>query len=311
MSDESNRQIVSGIHAFLSEGGNLGRLTPGRTSLAGTVEIHGREVFLKVLTEPRRLVRWENHYLWLRRIASVDPALVPQVLAFVKPLHPKAVAALALEPIRGRPLSALWTQPQGEALRRGYGALLRRMHSLPLSEPGVVFDGETWPTWPAFVVGSMEKYVDDIARLGGELPVALKDAAIAAVVSSRDSYPEGPLAPVHGDPSVSNVLIDERGRWLLVDFELSHYGDAMMDLAIARLFDLGTGDADWSPFLSGYGALSGEEIRRIKLYQIVRLLRLMRGKLWIYRDQRAFETHVTELDALLSDFARRPCQLLA
>ena len=309
MSDESNSEIVAGIRAFLSESGNLGRLTPGRVSRAGVVAISGQEVFLKVLTEPRRLVRWENDYHWLRRIASVDPALVPRVLAFVKPLHPTAVAVLALEPIRGEPLSASWAQTRGGALRRRYGVLLRRMHGLPLSEHGVVFDGETWPSWPAFVEGSARKYVCDIIRLGGELPPKLKNAAVTAVVSSREHLPEGPLPPVHGDPSLSNVLIDKAGQWRLVDFELAHHGDAMMDLAIARLFDLGADDADWPPFLSGYGTLSGEEIRRIKVYQIVRLLRLMRGKLWIYRDRNAFETHLPELDALLSDFARRPCQL--
>jgi len=81
----SKNDIIDFLNSFLSDKRNLDELKAGRSSLSGDVSFGGKTIFLKICTDKLRLVRLENEYSWLNRIASVNTSLAPKVYCFTKP----------------------------------------------------------------------------------------------------------------------------------------------------------------------------------------------------------------------------------
>ena len=158
-------------------------------------------------------------------------------------------------------------------------------------------------------MGALDDYLCDIRRLGGNLPAGLEDRAMSAVRSSVPALDLKQMHIVHGDPDPTNVFVESSGLLRFLDLELTHWGDPMMDLATLGIFDFGKRPGEWANFLHGYGrSLTKDERRRVSVCRLLRIVRLMRGKLWMYRDLAAFEEHVTELEAVIIHLEERRCR---
>jgi aminoglycoside phosphotransferase (APT) family kinase protein len=299
---DSEKNAIRLLDAFLSDKRNWEGFSPGRNSLSGNVSLGGREVFVKICTNEHRLVRLENEYQWLKRIVSVGASLVPEPYALTK-LHALGiVGAVAQERVAGDSLSVMLERNPSDrdALLSSFGGLLRRFHALPLTSQTITFDGESWTSWRERVLGSASNYFSDISKWGGKLPSGLEIKVLDLFNALESILPNETMGPIHGDPTLTNVIVDSDNRWVLVDLELAHYGDPMMDIALARLFCFDPESDDFDLFRDGYGrSLTEQELLRVDLYRILRVIRLMRGKLWIYRDYDAFEKHIEQLIRLV------------
>jgi aminoglycoside phosphotransferase (APT) family kinase protein len=277
-------------------------LNRGRSHAAGTMNLDGRCFFVKLCLDPRRLPRLVNEYRWMQTIYRQDHDLVPEPLAFIEPGPDDVQAILVTEGIDGSTLSNLYEDSHQSRLTllEQYGGVLAHLHRLPVTSTTITFDGECWPDWRTFIVSSVERYLADIKSLGGVLPVGLEERILLAIQQEQAGLEVGAVGPIHGDPTPSNLLIDKQGQWRWSDLEVAQHGDPLMDLAILGLFWLDERPAAWPSFLRGYGlSLDLECLRRMNLYRLVRLIRLLRGAYWIYRDTKACQDHVHKIVALL------------
>jgi crotonobetaine/carnitine-CoA ligase len=99
-----------------------------------------------------------------------------------------------------------------------------------------------------------------------------------AIAFLRDRFPGEPpkLAVVHGDPGLGNLLWQDGQITALLDWEMSHLGDPLDDLAFltVRAAMFGTELPDFSAAVRAhYGVLGTEEQARLRYWQAVSVLR--------------------------------------
>lgn len=275
----------------------------GRSHVHGTFQIAGRTVIIKACTDKRRLPRLVTEHTWLSRLYPLRPYLVPEPLGFRELAGTPYYGALVTSSVEGQSLRKLLDAPDRDRrmLARQYGQALADLHDVRIDAGEVSFDGDRWRTWSDFVAGSVRQYVEDIGRLGGELPAALAAAIDDALTACADDLSPESLVPLHGDPTPDNLIFGS-GRRVFVDFEVGQTGDRWLDFAIAGVLWLDDDPELWPETLNGYGRRPAEgDLLRMRVYRMLRLLRLMRGKLWIYRDGTGFAANRDQLARLLHE----------
>ena len=93
----------------------------------------------------------------------------------------------------------------------------------------------------------------------------------AAVEWLRANIPEPARCTlVHGDFKANNLVFDAAGRVAVIDWELSHLGDPLEDLAFTMLwtskYDLVGGMLSAEEFIEAYEAASGTAVDRERLF---------------------------------------------
>lgn len=297
-------KVAELVSEYLKSEANHRLFTGGRSHASGVVEFDRQKYFVKLCLDEKRLPRIANEFEWLQAVFRVDPGIVPRPLAFVKQNVSRVKAFLITENVSGVSLINR-ASDNGElplTLLSGYAVLLQRFHELPILSREIRFDGEVWDDWRTFISESASTYLRDIERLGGVLPDGLKENILSIIERHREDLTTGPVGPIHGDPTPANVLLDESGHWRLIDLEVAHNGDPLMDLAIAGLLSLDSIKDAWPAFLQAYGvSWSDGVVRRIGVYKVVRQIRILRGKLWIYKDPQAFIRETEKLCSLVEN----------
>jgi aminoglycoside phosphotransferase (APT) family kinase protein len=81
---------------------------------------------------------------------------------------------------------------------------------------------------------------------------------------------DSPFALVHGDFKANNLVFDPSGRVAVIDWELSHIGDPLEDLAFTMLwtsqYDLVGGMLSEADYLAAYEAASGSRVDSERLF---------------------------------------------
>lgn len=294
--------------ALMAEAGpGSSPLRQGRSHLYGFVTIHGRRVFVKVCRDRRRLVRLANEHRWLRTVWKHDPGLVPEPLGYVESRSAgEAVLVTAAVDGESRPAIQRSGSPPDEPVVRAFASGLARLHRLPLTASSIQFDGEVWPDWASFVLQSLHRYLQDIESMGGALSATTQARLRSVVEQEAPVLGQPQIGPVHGDPTLANAIIRSDRQVCLVDFEVAQYGDYLLDLSIARLFEFSDQGESWRAFLDEYGLPVDDDAvrRRLWLYRILRQVRLLRGKLWIYQDPAGFAQDLARLEQTLAGDGR-------
>jgi thiamine kinase-like enzyme len=190
-------------------------------------------------------------------------------------------------------------RPHDESAVRAFARSLARLHALPLTSHSIRFDGKVWPDWRSFVVGAVQEYLRDIESMGGSLPAKASAGVYSVVESHERELSSVRIGAVHGDPTFGNGILASR-RVFLIDFEVAHFGDSLMDLAITQLLEFSERRDGWQALTDEYGLpLDRAAAGRLRLYQIMRQVRLLRGKIWIHRDMAGFAKDLERLEQLL------------
>lgn len=125
----------------------------------------------------------------------------------------------------------------------------------------------------------------------------------------------GPPVLVHGDFRMGNVIVDDTGLAAVLDWELTHIGDALDDLAwfcirawrFGAPASLGAGGlGSIEDFLAAYETASGTTVDRTALHWWVIAATLRWGVIcrWQYERHRCGQTRSVELAAI----GRRVCE---
>lgn len=243
-------------------------LRPGRSHRYGMCTHAGRRVFIKACVDERRIPRLRNEWEQLCWLSAARPGLVPEPLGYEEHL--------------GDLVGVLVTGAVGQPARR-LAESLRALHSIPCVGRPIGLDGQHWPDWPSFLVGSISSYIAGIRSHGGVVEHAVETEVTDLGARFARRYASVPLALVHGDPTFENLVLDGDGNGRLVDFELSHAGDPLFDIATAKLLCMDEQPELWRVFVEAYGLRDDLESRtRVWFYQVFRRLRLARGKVWIH-----------------------------
>ncbi len=174
---------------------------------------------LKVAADWRAPIeRNHNEAEWMRVVATIAPAAVPELIA--EDAESNAFAMAYLPPER----YPVWK----ERLRDGaidvraaatIGDVLGRIHAATADQPAIA---ERFATDRIFEAIRIEPYLIATARVHGDLATALYAIAGTTRTTKR--------ALVHGDFSPKNILLGPHGP-VIVDAECAWYGDPAFDLA--------------------------------------------------------------------------------
>lgn len=146
---------------------------------------------------------------------------IPALVAYAETsTGAKSVGWLAMSHIPGRPLLGAViaaSEPQRAVLFRSLGALLRRLHSMPI--PPALLDEDDW----------VSRQIEQArANLGW------CDGTAAGLVELERSRPAAvPETLIHGDLALDNLLVDSRGTLGLIDWAGGGPGDPRHDVALA------------------------------------------------------------------------------
>jgi aminoglycoside phosphotransferase (APT) family kinase protein len=160
--------------------------------------------------------RGTSEMRWLRRVAAIDAALVPEIVAEFPALHGFAMHFI--------PDSSVWK----DALMAGHvdanfaaamGQALGRIHA------ATAFDAEVerdFPNEALFTALRIDPFLLEVARRNPDLAPILHPMA--------DLLAKARIALIHGDVSPKNILM--RGdQPIILDAECATYGDPAFDLA--------------------------------------------------------------------------------
>lgn len=200
-------------------------------------------------------------------LALAPPGLAPEPIALteVRRLVGKRAGSAAAYPIivetlaRGRVRAPVdWTARAREHLAAGFA----RLHERVWAAPGAVTTREANPRAPIRFDAHIDSVVEYWARqlrvdgtpfddLVG--PMTAYAAAVAPRIAAVAEF-----ALLHGDPVLTNVLVDEQERITLVDWEWTQIGDPARDLAFlggaihADPWYAALNDAEITAFLRAY-----------------------------------------------------------
>jgi aminoglycoside phosphotransferase (APT) family kinase protein len=143
-------------------------------------------------------------------------------------------------------------------------AAAARLHALTPEDAGLPTPAGTPAEW---AIGEIERAIDAVGEPHPALEVGLRRLR-------RDPPPATrPVTLVHGDLRLGNLLVDGAGLRALLDWELSHVGDAAEDLGwlCARSWRFGNDDrpalglGTRDELLAAYAAAGGRHITRDEL----------------------------------------------
>ena len=100
----------------------------------------------------------------------------------------------------------------------------------------------------------------------------------------RNLPPAMPLTVVHGDFQPANIMVDEEGSHLLVDWELCHVGDPREDLGYYNIYSSSSGPnlyaADPETFLGRYREITGFSAEAVNQATVGYFSSIAAVKLW-------------------------------
>lgn len=190
---------------------------------------------------------------WLTRVAALDPAFVPAVLA-----SDAGIAAFAMEYLPPA-THELWKSQlaQGRVVPEtaaSVGGRLASIHAAFAKSPTAAAEFDTGASFHAL---RLEPYLLATARAHPDL------ANVLEALAERTA--RTPRTVVHGDVSPKNILLGPRGP-VFVDAECAWFGDPAFDLAFCLNHLLLK--TLWVPFvepqlLSSFDALKDAYLRRV------------------------------------------------
>ena len=120
------------------------------------------------------------------------------------------------------------------------------------------------PTAAAAEVSRWSRIANECSRT----PQPLLSAAIDWLGANAPH--DSPCALVHGDFKANNLVFDPTGRVAVIDWELSHLGDPLEDLAFTMLwtsqYDLVGGMLSAEDYIAAYEHASGSRVDRDRLF---------------------------------------------
>jgi len=177
----------------------------------------------------------------------------------------------------------LLREPEYEAARASLtpqlGAILARIHAVPLDAPGL----DELPRTPAdqsAAAYELERHEQLLRAIAPEPHPAFELAL--RWLRAHLPPPGDPRTLVHGDFRMGNVLFDRDGAQLILDWELAHAGDPMEDLAwmSVRSWRFGGdkpvgGIGERADFFAAYEAAGGARVdpERVRFWEIFGNLR--------------------------------------
>lgn len=172
-----------------------------------------------------------------------------------------------------RKVMAGGSSPRSRAeLGRALVAQQARLHALdPAIVPPAMRDAAACP-----VRRELTRWQSEIEASGRTTPLL----AIAGRWLSDNLAEPSRAAIVHGDFKANNILLDEQGRPVIIDWELAHLGDPLEDLAWTMLWnsrdDLVGGMLSPEAYIAAYEAESGIPVdpARLDFWKIFSLVKL-------------------------------------
>jgi aminoglycoside phosphotransferase (APT) family kinase protein len=213
-----------------------------------------------------------------RLLAAIHDAGVPVPRPWLRAEPRDGVPGLTvLQRVAGadaRKVLARGDGPDPAALRRGAAAVQARIHRVD---------------WRTTLRGVLPTPSDSPARTEVEEWAAAVDAAesgpqplLQAAISWLLAHPPRPVEPVlvHGDFKANNLLVAPDGALTVLDWELTHVGDPLEDIAWTLLWDT---PADLAPagdgrdaYVDAYGAEAGTPVDReaLAFWELFSLVKL-------------------------------------
>ena len=273
------KAIAAALDPPLAAAG-VARLPGGSTDVFEIVGEDGQAVILKVYADdPPWKLRKEAFVAG--RFAPIAP--VPRWLAIDESRShlPRAFAVMTRLP--GQALRVRFGQDDAERLFREMGALLKRLHDVPMPHHGYLLEADVALAFDTnaerMAVAFGSKY-RDFRNWGGDAALCER---IAVFVGERAGALAECGAPVlcHNDFHPGNVLVDADadGVWRisgLIDFENAVAGDPLFDLAKALDYTAHECPAGRAPLAEGYGPLTRPgAAEALLLYRIFHKLELL------------------------------------
>jgi aminoglycoside phosphotransferase (APT) family kinase protein len=160
---------------------------------------------------------------------------------------------LVLERIRGQNIGSHFRFPaQNRPLARKLAAVLARIHSVPIEEFGAKLKHAA-DNPRQELQAEVDRAYEEWTKLRLVSPVI---EAAFGWLRRNVSLAEGPRGLVHGDFSLSNVLIDEHEEVVgILDWEFAHSGNPLAD--VGWFYMAATHLAGWEYFLEAYRQAGG------------------------------------------------------
>jgi len=156
--------------------------------------------------------------------------------------------------------------PDKAALARNFVALLARLHALDAADPAFAALGDAAVPPSSVIRMQIAKLSTDNLASGADaiLQLALKWLAANVPVDS------GPAVVLHGDAGPGNFLYEGDRVTALVDWELTHLGDPMEDLAQIWVRSLIQPFVPMREVFAAYEAASGTpvDLARVKFHRL-------------------------------------------
>ena len=229
----------------------------GKTSDVAFADDDGRLVVVKRCAHRIYLDWLRREQIALRALAESE-LRIPRFIAYAEadaggqPVGWLLMSRLSGSPLLGTLIEA--SQPQRTTFRR-LGQLVRRLHAARV--PPVLERDGVWLS-------------RQIEQARANLPWC--DGTAAGLAELERSRPDAVRATlIHGDLSLDNVLVDERGELALIDWADGGRGDPRHDLALALQTkpELELSAEALAAFFAGYGTAPLDEATRdwfVRLY---------------------------------------------
>ncbi|MFC3077168.1 phosphotransferase family protein [Phenylobacterium terrae] len=176
----------------------------------------------------------------------------------------------------GSDLRSYFSAPDLEDAYRQMGALLRRVHRVPMPAYGYILDegvSDPKPTNAIYMAGAIEGALRKFRSLGGDVGLARELEQILQGGMDLMAESAGPVL-CHDDFHPGNLLFvrEEAGRLRLsglIDFGNARAGDALMDLAKALFCSKHEDPRSSVPLMEGYGPIDhSDPDRALWLYTL-------------------------------------------
>ncbi len=165
---------------------------------------------------------------------------------------------IVLEFVDGRSLQATLDALQDGRYRdhgRDLVDTMARIHSIDVDAPPLPLPRPT--SWDDYLGGLIDRFREADRSYGESVPF------LRYVGAWLDAHrpPPLPLRVVHGDFQAANIMVDNNGRLLMIDWELAHIGDPREDLGYYNVYSSVSGPnlflADPLGFLARYREQTG------------------------------------------------------
>jgi aminoglycoside phosphotransferase (APT) family kinase protein len=213
-------------------------------------------------------------------------------------------ACICFEKVSGTAAGTLFASDAPPSVALELAATLGRLHMIDIEQTGIA-DALKHGRAADPVATALE---EARAQYAAEMePVRVMDEAFHWL-SAHQPLLGGPRSFVHGDASFHNILVEDGRLTALLDWELSHAGDAAEDLAYVK--HLAQHIVPWDDFMASYQEAGGSPISSLRLsyFEVWRPLGLA---LIAARATRQFEeSHYSDLRLATIAADTMPRQLL-